>query len=81
MARDEKIMVRLSAEIKDEFQRLAEEHGVTMSALAAYVIGQYVRTQRRVIEPMTQQMAEVARQAIEHVARAAKDERVSDSVP
>lgn len=75
MAREEKIMVRLSKSIKDDFQALAEEHGMTMSALAAYVIGQFVRTQKRVVDPMAQEMAAVAKKAIEQVVDVAAKDR------
>jgi len=72
-ARDEKIMVRLSTDIKNEFQELADEYGMTMSALAAFVIGQFVRTQRRVVEPIIEQMAETARQAVKQAIDEAKE--------
>jgi len=73
-ARDEKVMIRLSSDVKKEFQALANEYGMTMSAMAAFVIGQFVRTQRRVVEPMVQQVLDATKQAIgQAVDAAAKD--------
>jgi len=74
-SRDEKVMIRLSSDVKKEFQTLADEYGVTMSAMAAFVIGQFVRMQRRVVEPMVQQMADAAKHAIGQVIDAAAKDK------
>ncbi|BBH43520.1 hypothetical protein PTHTG4_p001 (plasmid) [Parageobacillus thermoglucosidasius] len=42
MARDEKVIIRLTEETKNKFQRIAERYGLTISALGSYVIGEYV---------------------------------------
>jgi len=72
--REVKVIVRLTAEKKEEFQRLAEELGITMSALGAYVIGNFLRTQKKVLDPLVVEMAGVAKQAVERVASEAKAE-------
>lgn len=43
MARDDKIIIRVSEEMKNNFQQLAESMGMTMSGLGAFVIGNYLR--------------------------------------
>lgn len=45
--RQEKVIVRLNPDMKDRFQKFASEMGITMSALGAYVIGQWVINQER----------------------------------
>jgi antitoxin component of RelBE/YafQ-DinJ toxin-antitoxin module len=42
MAREEKVVARMTAEMKEKIQEIAEDRGITMSALVAYVLGSYV---------------------------------------
>jgi CopG-like RHH_1 or ribbon-helix-helix domain, RHH_5 len=64
MGRDVKLVVRLAENVRDEFQKLADAHGVTMSALAAYLIGQHVYQQKRVLEPLIEALTKEARIAL-----------------
>ena len=68
--REKKVIVRLSEEKHEEFQRLADELGLTMSALGAYVIGNFLRTQRKVLEPLVDEMGEAAKQVVLKAAEA-----------
>lgn len=43
MARDEKVVIRLTDDVKSEFQVVAESMGMTISSLGSYVIGDYLR--------------------------------------
>jgi predicted transcriptional regulator len=52
MARDCKVMIRLSEDVKNDLQIFAEEYGLSMSAFAAFVIGQYLRNQKKVQAPL-----------------------------
>jgi len=47
LARDERIIIRLRTDVKEEFQRLAEDMGMTISALGSYVIGKFVVDHKR----------------------------------
>ncbi|MCL6588178.1 MAG: hypothetical protein K6T72_17085 [Anoxybacillus sp.] len=47
MARDERIIIRLRADVKEEFQDMAEQMGMTISALGSYVIGKFVVDHKR----------------------------------
>ena len=47
MARDERIILRLRTDVKEEFQGMAEEMGMTISALGSYVIGKFVVDHKR----------------------------------
>ena len=67
MARDEKIVIRLTEEIKQEFQNTAEELGMTISALGSYIIGDYLRRlknekafQEQMIVPAIETMSKLA---------------------
>lgn len=64
MARDEKVVIRLTPEIKQEFQSMAEEYGMTISALGSYCIGKFIRQQKneqqlqeKMIPTLTENMA------------------------
>jgi hypothetical protein len=56
MARDERIIVRLQTDKKQYLQSLAEGYGITMSALCAFVLGQWLNTQQVVVMPMIDKM-------------------------
>ena len=43
MAREEKIVIRVSEKMKNDFQELADSMGMSMSGLGAFVIGHYMR--------------------------------------
>jgi predicted transcriptional regulator len=47
MARDERVIIRLRTDVKDEFQRMADDMGMTISALGSYVIGKFVTDHKR----------------------------------
>lgn len=64
MARDERIIIRLRSDVKEEFQQIAEELGMTISALGSFVIGKFVREnkknaalQEKILEPVIHEMA------------------------
>lgn len=60
MAREEKIIIRVSEEMKTDFQTLAESMGMTMSGLGAFVIGNYMREEtykREMQEKLLEQIA------------------------
>lgn len=65
MARDERVSFKLSPEKKVELERIAEEYGVTMSALCAFIVGQWLYQQTKVISPMVQGLAAVLKQQLE----------------
>lgn len=65
MARNEVIHVAVRGDVKANLQRIADNYGMTMSALASYVIGQWVYNQLRIVEPMLDEMAKVGVKASE----------------
>jgi len=46
VAREDKIIIRVTEELKTEFQAMAESMGMTMSGLGAYVIGNYMKEEK-----------------------------------
>jgi antitoxin component of RelBE/YafQ-DinJ toxin-antitoxin module len=72
MARDEFVKVRINAHIKGEFQKLADEYGMTMSALGSYVIGSFVKQQRKLLDPLIADLGEQIVETVkEHIAKSA----------
>lgn len=60
MAREEKIVIRVSEEMKDSFQELATTLGMTMSSLGSFVIGNFIREEtykRQMQEKLLEQVA------------------------
>lgn len=54
MARDETIKIRITTEKKEQLQSIADDMGLTMSALGAYIIGQWVMQYNNVSKPIQQ---------------------------
>lgn len=52
MARNAQIHVAVRDDIRERFAKIAKEYGMTMSALASYIIGQYVCNHEKVISPL-----------------------------
>lgn len=52
MARNVQIHVAVRDDIKEKFSEIADGYGMTMSALASYIIGQYVYNHRKLIDPL-----------------------------
>lgn len=48
MARDTTMVIRVDSAIKERFQEIASKRGITMSSLAANVIGEWIANQERV---------------------------------
>lgn len=73
MARDQFVKVRLNADIKAEFQELANEYGMTMSALGSYVVGSFVKQQRKLIDPLIAELGgQIVETVKEHIAKSAE---------
>jgi hypothetical protein len=56
IVRDEKIIIKLSAEKKGELQAISEQMGVSMSAIGAYIIGQWLMQQQMINKPLMEKM-------------------------
>lgn len=42
MARDSRISIKITADMKQELEQLAASYGLTISSLGAYIIGQFI---------------------------------------
>jgi len=58
VARDEKVVIRITAEVKEEMEKICASRGLTLSALGAYAIGTYVEQERKKNE-LTQKSLDV----------------------
>ena len=69
VARDVRLSVKLTEDKHGELKGFAESYGVSMSSLSAYIIGQWLHHQKKVVEPMGEGMkqviAEVLKETIE----------------
>ena len=52
MARNATIHIAVRDDIRERFAKIANEYGMTMSALASYIIGQYVYNHEKVVSPL-----------------------------
>jgi len=52
MARNVTIHIAVRDDIRERFAKIAYEYGMTMSALASYIIGQYVYSHEKLINPL-----------------------------
>ncbi len=63
MARDMRVVFKLSEEKKNELAEFAKSYGVTVSALCALIVGEWLHRQRKV-SPMIQEMMEIAKEVV-----------------
>jgi antitoxin component of RelBE/YafQ-DinJ toxin-antitoxin module len=64
MARDVRVSFKLSEEKKAELEQFAKEYGVTMSALCALIVGQWLYQQNKVIAPIAQGMSDFLKEQL-----------------
>jgi len=56
MARNATIHIAVRDDIREKFARIADGYGMTMSALASYIIGQYVYNHEKLINPLSDEI-------------------------
>lgn len=64
MARDIRVGFKLSEEKKELLQQYADSYGVTMSALCAFIIGQWLYNQEKFTKPIFESVGEIVREAV-----------------
>lgn len=52
MARNSTLHIAVREDIKRELQDYAESYGITVSALGAFIIGQWLYSQKRLVGPV-----------------------------
>lgn len=67
MARNATIHVAVRKDVKEQFARIADRYGMTMSALASYIIGQYVYSQRELIDPLSDDVRHIIKDKVREV--------------
>jgi len=63
MRRDVRVAFKLSEEKKNELGEFAKSYGVTVSALCALIVGEWLHRQRTVL-PMMQEIMEIAKDVV-----------------
>ena len=74
MSRDVKLSIKISEEKRDELKEMAESYGVTMSALSALIIGQWLYQQNQIVKPMVESVRDVIGEAVKEAVENAKKE-------
>ena len=69
MARNETIHVAVRDDIKERFSKIAFGYGMTMSALASYIIGQYVYNHNNLINPLGDEIKFLIKDKLNRVIR------------
>lgn len=81
MARDDKIIIRVSEDMKKDFQSLAESMGMTMSGLGAFVVGNYMREEKHKRDMQLRLLDQVTPQFLDAVNKVDLDDpRLMQSV-
>lgn len=64
MARDIRVAFKLSEEKKHELEHYANSYGVTMSALCALIVGQWLHQQNKIVNPIVEAMSQTLQQQL-----------------
>lgn len=67
MARNATMHIAVRDDIKEKFAKIANGYGMTMSALASYVIGQYVYNHEKLINPLSDDVRFLIKDKVEKV--------------
>ena len=76
VSRDIRLSIKISEEKRDELKAMAESYGVTMSALSALIIGQWLYQQNEIVKPMVESMKEVISESVKEAIENRKQENV-----
>lgn len=68
MARDIRVSYKLTEEKHHELKAVAESYGVTMSSLSAFVVGQWLHQQNKIVQPMIETVREVLADTIKETS-------------
>jgi hypothetical protein len=69
MARNSTVHIAVSEEKKRELKDFAERYGITLSALGAYIIGQWIDSQKRYVAPVLDAFQSEVRERIRDVLK------------
>lgn len=72
--REDKVIIRLTPELKAEFQELAESMGMTMSGLGAFVIGNFMKQEKTKSEMNQKLLEKIAPQFMESINKVDMDD-------
>lgn len=69
MARNATIHIAVRHDIREKFAKIADGYGMTMSALASYIIGQYVYNHERLIDPLSDEIKFLIKDKVKQVVK------------
>lgn len=64
MARVNTVQIKMEPEVQRQFSALAKEFGITVSSLAAQVLGEYVYKHNQIIKPAVAEITEVIKYTV-----------------
>lgn len=64
MARDIRVAFKLAEDKKVLLQQYADSYGVTMSALCALIVGQWLYQQEKIAKPIIDSVSDVVKEAV-----------------
>ncbi len=67
MARNSTLHIAVKEDIKRELQHYAERYGITTSALGAFIIGQWIYSQKKYVGPVLDMFQSEIREKIRNV--------------
>lgn len=85
MARSAKVIIMTDERVKDRLQDYADQLGMTMSGLGAYILGYWVCQQDKIVNPFIEQvkdaMVQIAREEIKRKDELEQPSEVEPNVP
>lgn len=82
MARDAKVIIMTDERVKERLQYYADQLGMTLSGLGAYILGHWVYQQDKMVNPFIEQMKDAMVQiAREEMKRKDELEQPSEAEP
>lgn len=64
MARVNSVQIKMEPEVQRQFSALAKEFGITVSSLAAQVLGEYVYRHNQIMKPAIAEITEVIKHTV-----------------
>ena len=75
MARNAVIHIAVRGDIKEKVAEIASGYGMTMSALASYIIGQYVYNHEKLVRPLSDEIKFLLVDKVRQVVEEGGEER------
>ena len=74
VSRDIRLSIKITEEKRDELKMMADSYGVTMSALSALIIGQWLYQQNEIVKPMVESIKDAIGEAVKEAVESVQKE-------